>query len=93
MNYAGMNVFVMRPRPVTVERSWPERWFSWPWRPWIATKAVLDPPVVAEDYAVNISNDLFCSETIYERLRANRRSEDPSASPIVRDSGEITTHN
>jgi hypothetical protein len=81
MNYAGMMVFVTRSTPVTVERSWFERWFSWPWRPWVATKTVLDPPVVPHDYAVSIGNDLFCSEKIYERLKARR--EDARANPSM----------
>jgi hypothetical protein len=80
MDYAGMNVIVLRPTQVVVERSWSERLLSWPWRPWIKTRVVLSH-VVPGDYAFNIGNDLFCSEEMYERLKASTMGEDARARP------------
>lgn len=37
-----------------VKRSWAERLFSWPWRPWIKADAINVPSMV------RIGNDIFC---------------------------------
>ena len=59
-----------------VSRSWRERLFSWPWRPWATTKVVT---VRVPDEKVYVLNDsvIVCHPTIAAELRARLFGEGP----------------
>lgn len=44
MRLVGMPVrfseYLTKPEERIVSRSWRERWLSWPWRPWVATRTL-----------------------------------------------------
>jgi hypothetical protein len=70
MNYAGMRVFVSRTTVTTVERTWRERLFTLPWRPWKWFRIEVRHAAVPADACYRVGNDLHCGEAFYERLRA-----------------------
>lgn len=43
--FHGMDVVETRPMLWRRERTWRERLFSWPWRPWQRTELALEPPI------------------------------------------------
>lgn len=71
--YAGMQVYV-HPDFAVVKRSWKERLFSWPWRPWVSTKQIPNP-LFGEDGESSFifNNMLFTTERTFAKLKAKTR--------------------
>ncbi|MBI5351601.1 MAG: hypothetical protein HZB50_03075 [Chloroflexi bacterium] len=56
-----------------VRRSWVERFFSWPWRPWVKSNPVKTPSMV------KIGNDIYCHPdllTTAQHMLANCKGGD-----------------
>lgn len=51
-----------------VNRSWIERLFSWPWKPWIKTKLITERHPDPNIY--KIDNKIICHPTIAQQLKA-----------------------
>lgn len=72
MNYAGLEIhtnpmLVVPGKPFTVRRSLKERWLSWPWRPWRATKIVV--PMVPDRTAYRTGNIVYMHPAMARELR------------------------
>jgi hypothetical protein len=57
-SFAGMRVLVARPIKKTLRRTWQERLFSRPWRPFQATQDIIVPPSIGPDEGFLIGNVL-----------------------------------
>lgn len=72
---------VMLPDMVNARRSWTERLFSWPWRPHIATKSILNAALPAPGmiYLDSKRNVYYCRAADYMevRKRVNERALSP----------------
>lgn len=54
--------------PVTVRRSWRERWCGYPWRPWCATRTII--PQVPSKRAVYLNrNTIVVHPAMLDQLR------------------------
>jgi len=51
-----------------VPRTWRERLFSWPWRPWQATKVKFEVVLIKEVYVMG--NDIVCHPVVAEQMRS-----------------------
>jgi hypothetical protein len=65
------------PETVTVPRTWRERFWSWPWRPWQATRSYTHIPQVPYKGALRIGHDTVLMHPVTfrvlrEALDANR---------------------
>lgn len=67
--FAGMRLIVSRPFIHVVKRSLLERFFSWPWRPWVKEKSEVIPPTIPTDQCFLIGNQIHCGEQFYENLK------------------------
>lgn len=68
-SYAGMRIFVSHPITEVVDRTWHERLFTLPWRPFIRTKTVVFPAAVPADACYRVGNDLHCGDRFYSQLK------------------------
>jgi hypothetical protein len=70
-NSSGMRVIVARPWKKRIPRSWKERLFTRPWRPFQATHEIWIQPEIGPDECYRIGNVIQCGEQFYERLKAH----------------------
>ena len=70
MMFNGLRVILKGPR--TLVRSWRERLFTRPWRPWVRTKLVPDP-VVGPDDIYRIGGTLIVGERAYQKIKQETR--------------------
>lgn len=54
--------------PEQVRRTWRERWTTWPWRPWVATKTVV--PQVPDDQVYQVRGAFVMHPAVYHQLKA-----------------------
>ncbi len=67
--FMGVPVIVSRPTSHTARRTWRDRLWSRPWRPWRATKIVIRPAPIAPDQIFRVGNQLYMDERAYEQLK------------------------
>jgi hypothetical protein len=65
----GIPIIVMRPTIKTVSRSWRERLFTWPWRPWVKTKEEVSQPPIGPDQCFKMGDRFICGESFYAKLQ------------------------
>lgn len=65
--------FIKLPATVTRQRSWKERLFSWPWRPWMAQERIPNQALPPEGMTLfdKSRNVFYLRPDDYERLSAN----------------------
>jgi hypothetical protein len=63
-------------KTVEVKRSWKERLFSWPWRPWKKTKLV-DEYHPDPNFYILGSFTFTCHPALYNQLRKQLESQNP----------------
>lgn len=61
----GLRVYVHRPR--VVKRSLRERFFTRPWRPWVATK--MAPSIIGPDDCYRVGDQLHVGERAFDVLK------------------------
>ena len=66
LTYNGMQVVIV-PDEHLVDRTWRERLFSWPWRPWVRTKYVENIMVPVGD-ALSIGGTLHMRRATWNEL-------------------------
>ncbi len=68
-SYAGRMVYT-NPDTVEVRRSFRERFFSRPWRPWVRTKLIPNPLFPDPEKAFEVGDVLYMTESQFKRLTA-----------------------
>ena len=62
------SVYCTVPEDRIVGRSWKERLFSWPWKPWSAKKTiVIQAP---DEHVYVVGHDVVCRPAIARQIRA-----------------------
>lgn len=70
LNMLGMPVIVMRDTSTTVRRTWRERLFTRPWRPFLKWRVVVSPSPVPRDKCYQMGGKFYCGVDFYEALKA-----------------------
>lgn len=71
--FSGMRIYVSRPVSVTIRRTWKERLFSRPWRPFTTTKVIIQPATIPANECYQFGNDLHCGDRFYENLKTQTK--------------------
>lgn len=66
--FAGFKVFVSRPVLVTIKRTWKERLFTRPWRPFKATRVIMQPATIPENECYLFGNEIHCGDRFYQNI-------------------------
>ena len=87
-SFRGMQVVVMR--PTIKRRTWKERLFSLPWRPWVSTRVV--PAAIGPDGCYVADGKLFVGERFYDELRRATKPDRPAPGALARDTYRFSGH-
>ena len=68
-----------------VDRTWQERWFSRPWRPFKKTRTVTE--TVASDRVLVIDGTIFCHPDLAEKI--NQAIDRQTKVPVAQAPGDI----
>lgn len=68
-SFAGMKIFVSRPVSATVKRTWKERLFSMPWKPFKTTKVIMKPALISGNKCYRFGDEIHCGELFYDNLK------------------------
>lgn len=76
--YAGMNIY-RHPDVVEVGRSWRERLFTRPWRPWIKSKWIPNPLFKDKNECFCYGDTFHVTDSQYHRLKEHwKKNEQPT---------------
>lgn len=53
----------------TVERTWFERLFSWPWRPWVRTKTIMKE-IPSDEFLVLNERAIMCHPEMEKEIKS-----------------------
>lgn len=54
---------------ITIKRTWKERFFSLPWRPWIKTKVTIEPRIIVA------RDEIICHPALLSQLQEAIRQD------------------
>lgn len=65
----GFDVVVQEDEILVERRTWTERLFTLPWRPWIATKTCVVPCPIPDDKVYRMGTTLYMSVRTYKEFK------------------------
>jgi hypothetical protein len=72
----GRPVIVVRPTSKEIARTWRERLWSLPWRPWVRTRLVVIPAAIGPSQIFEMNGAFYMGEAAFAALR---KAEAPHA--------------